>query len=162
MARIAWNDDDLLCAYQGENVVFTWDYSEFERHMNEYMTPSMYHFCASWVDTNLEKDEDYWEVSGAAVDAYFEVPINDRIEMHEQELVNLRAAKQTAEAKEMAAINFMLEDDVNMNPIHAELCEFVRSLARKYAARRQRLEREIHEEEQWLGGHEDGAEDMEE
>jgi hypothetical protein len=41
------------------------------------------------------------------------------------------------------------------------MCDFVRSLVEKYRVRSERLSAELHEEEQWRGGHEAGASDME-
>ena len=173
---LAFNDQGLLCGYQGEyegeEPVFTWTYAEFEEYLNESITPSMYHSMASYVRGEICKEELY-EIQGGdyctgrleeeAVDAYFDLPINDRITMHEQELVNLRAAKRSAEAKESAAIDAMLTENKpfdDSSPIDQEYSDFMRSIIDKNRAKADRLEREIHEEEQWRGGHEEGAEDM--
>ena len=173
---LAFNDQGLLCGYQGEyegeEPVFTWTYAEFEEYLNECITPSMYHFMANYVRNEISKEELY-EIQGGdyctgrleeeAVDAYFDLPINDRITMHEQELVNLRAAKRSAEAKESAAIDAMLTENKpfdDSSPIDQEYSDFMRGLIIKNRAKVDRLEREIHEEEQWRGGHEEGAEDM--
>jgi hypothetical protein len=172
---LAFNDAGLLCGYQGEHEdekpVFTWTYAEFEEYLNESITPSMYHFMASYVEKNFTKD-DLWEIAGGdyymglieeeAIDAYFDLPINDRIEMHEQTLVNLRASKRRAEAKESAAIDAMLTENKpfdDSSPIDQEYSDFMRSIIEKNRAKADRLENEIHEEEQWRGGHEEGAED---
>ena len=172
---IHYDEDGLLRAYpgeaNGEEPCFTWDYSVFERHMNECITPSMYHYMASWVAEHFTKD-DLWDVAGGdycdgdleadAVDAYFDMPINDRIEMHEQELVNLRAQLRRAQRRESDAIDAMLEENKpfdNTSPINHEYCDFMRDIIEKSQDDIQRLEREIHEEEQWRGGHEAGAED---
>ena len=173
---LAFNDAGLLCGYQGEyegeEPVFTWTYAEFEEYLNESITPSMYHYMASYVRNEISKEELY-EIQGGdyctgrleeeAIDAYFDLPINDRITMHEQELVNLRAAKRSAEAKESAAIDAMLTENKpfdDSSPIDQEYSDFMRSIIDKNRAKADRLEREIHEEEQWRGGHEEGAEDM--
>ena len=176
-AYLAFNDAGLLCGYQGEyegeEPVFVWTYSEFEEYLTEAITPSMYNYMSSYVDQHMTKEELY-EIQGgdyctgdleaAAVDAYFDVPLIERMRMHEQELVNLRAAKRTAEAKESAAIDAMLEENKpfdDNSPIALEYAEFMRSLIAKNRAAIDRLENEIHEEEQWSGGHEEGASDME-
>jgi len=174
---VCFNSDGLLCGYQGEyeheSPVFVWTYSAFEEYLDEAITPSMYHFMASYVHTNISKEELY-EIQGgdyctgdleaAAVDAYFDVAIIDRIEMHEQELVNLRADLRRAEAKESAAIDAMLEENKpfdDSSPIAHEYAEFMRGIIAKNRANIDRIEREIHEEENWRGGHEEGASDME-
>lgn len=174
-AYVCFNADGLLVGYQGEaeyeEPVFTWTYSEFEEYLNECITPSMYHFMANYVRDEITKDELY-EIQGGdyccgdleatAVDAYFDLPINERITMHEQELVNLRAAKRRAEAKESAAIDAILEENKpfdHTSPIDDEYCTFMRTIIERERKKIDRLEREIYEEEQWRGGHEAGAED---
>jgi hypothetical protein len=167
---LAFNARGMLCGYPGEaeheEPIFIWTYATFEEYLTECVTPSMYHCMASYVYENITKDElyeiageDYYpgDLEAAAVDAYFDLPINDRIEMHEQELVNLRAAKRRAEAKESAAIDAMLEENKpfdESSPIAHEYAEFMRGIIEKNRAKVERLEIEIHEEEQWRGGHE--------
>jgi hypothetical protein len=174
-AYLHYDADGLLCGYQGEAIheepCFTWTYSEFEEYLDECITPSMYRFMADYVHNNMTKSELY-EIQGgdyctgdleaAAVDAYFDLPINERITMHEQTLVNLRAALRRAEAKESAAIDAMLEENKpfdDSSPIANEYSEFMRGVIDQNRKAIDRLENEIHEEEQWCGGHEEGAED---
>ena len=174
-SHVCFNDQGLLCGYQGEyegeEPVFVWTYSEFEEYINECITPSMYHFMANYVRDEISKEELY-EIQGGdystgrleeeAIDAYFDLPINDRIEMHEQTLVNLRAALRRAEAKESAAIDAMLSENKpfdDTSPIAREYADFMRGIITENRAKADRLENEIHEEEQWRGGHEEGAED---
>jgi hypothetical protein len=176
-AYIAFNERGLLCGYAGETKdeepIFVWTYSSFERYLNECITPSMYNFMAGHVHVSFTKD-DLWEMAGldytegdleaAAVDAYYDQPINDRIAMHEQELVNLRAAKRNAEARQSAAIDAMLEENKPFDyksPIAHEYANFMRAIINESRVMIDRLECEIHEEEQWVGGHEEGASDME-
>jgi hypothetical protein len=174
-SHVCFNDRGLLCGYQGEyegeEPVFVWTYSEFEEYLNECVTPSMYNFMANYVCDEISKEELY-EIQGGdyctgrleeeAIDAYFGLPINERITMHEQELVNLRAALRRAEAKESAAIDAMLEENRPFDETSAiahEYAEFMRGLIAKNRAKANRLKDLIHEEEQWSGGHEEGAED---
>lgn len=173
-AYICYDADGVLRAYPGEErheePCFTWSCSTFEDFLNENITPSMYHYMAGHVSSNITKDElwalscdeyDSGELEAEAVDAYFDLPLSVRITMHEQELVNLRAAKRTAEDKESAAIDAMLEENRpfdHTSPIDHEYSEFMRGLIAKNRAAADRLANEIHEEEQWRGGHEEGAE----
>jgi hypothetical protein len=174
---LAFNDAGILCGYQGEyegeDPVFIWTYSTFEEYLNECITPSMYNYMSSYVEQHMTKEELYeiqgdayctGDLEGSAVDAYFDLPLNERICMHEQELVNLRAARRTAEAKESAAIDAMLEENKPFDdtcPIAHEYAEFMRGIITKNRAEINRLDTEIYEEEQWRGGHEDGASDLE-
>ena len=131
----------------------------------------MYHFMANYVEKEITKEELY-EIQGGdyatgpleaeAVDAYFALPIRERIRLHEQELVNLRASARLAEARESAAIDAMLDEHRpfdDSSPIARDYADFIRGIIAKESDARQRLDREIFEEEQWRGGHEEGAED---
>ena len=167
----------LLCGFPGqartEEPTHVWTYSDFEELVGEAITPSMYHYFADYIDENITKDE-LWEIQGddygtgdleaAAVDAYFDLPIDERIRMHEQTLVNLRTEKRRAEAKESAAIDAMLEEHRpfdDSSPIAHEYAEFMRGVIAKARKTIEKVEEEIHEEEQWRGGHEEGASDTE-
>ena len=160
---IHYGDDGLLHGYLGEandeEPCFTWTYSTFEEYLNECITPSMYNFMASYVADNFTKD-DLWEVAGgdycpgdleaAAVDAYFDQPLSERITQHEQELVNLRAAKRRAEDKESAAIDAMLEENKpfdHTSPIDKEYSDFMRGIIERERKKIDDLERQILEEE---------------
>jgi len=171
---LQWNSESgLLEGFDGESVVpvMTLTYTDFETFTGESITPSMYHWFTSYIITNHTKDdmrdiecgdglnEDFLE---EAVNMYFEEPINDRIELHEQTLANLRRSHAVADSKETAAMNWILENNSPFDPtspIYSETCDFVRGLVEKYRVKRERLAAEIHEEEQWRGGHEAGAED---
>ena len=162
--------DGLLCGYPGEEEVelsvFTWTYAEFEKYLNESITPSMYRFMAQYVKENITKEElyeiqaeDYYpgDVEEDAVNAYFEMPILRKIALHEQMLDELRHDRDEALAKETAAIDALLEDQRpfgNDSPINHEYTEFMNGLVIKNRTKADRLENEIHEEEQWRGGHE--------
>ena len=166
----------LLCGYPGEEEVefpvFTWTYGDFEQHTGESITPSMYRFMAEHVHDNISKEELY-EIQGGdycpgeleedAVNAYFDLPTNQKIALHEQMLTELRNEKAIAEAKEAAAIDALLDDTIpfgNDSPINHEYVEFINRLVIENRTKAERLENEIHEEEQWRGGHEEGAEDF--
>jgi hypothetical protein len=162
------DETNMLIATDGNcsEPYYKWTYSDFEEYLNESMTPSMYHFMASYVYENVTKDH-LWELEGGdyssgsleeeAVDAYFDIPALERKEMHDQELVNLQAEYTRVEEKEMAAVNWMLDDTPfdPVSPIYVEVCQYVRGLVDKFKEKRERLEREIHEEEQWRGGWEE-------
>jgi hypothetical protein len=165
---LRFNTHGLLCGgYLGEPNDFTWTYDDFEEHLKEYVTPSMYRFMAEYVRENIS-DEDlramkldeyrpgYLEED--AVDAYFSLPINRRIALHEQMLDELRNEKHIAEAKERAAIEII--SCANDSPIRHEYNDFIRRLVNENRTKSDRLDRQIREEEQWRGGHEEGAEDF--
>ena len=162
----SFDANGLLCGYTGGDIVFAWTYSRFEEYMNECITPSMYHFMSIYVKQNLTCDDleaierrEYSKcnLEADAVDAYFDVPLNERITMHEQELVNLRSDKRRAEAKESAAIDAMLEENKpfgDSSPIAHEYAEFMRGIIAENRVKIERIENDIYTEEQWRGGHE--------
>jgi hypothetical protein len=149
-----YNASGLLC-----NANFVWTYSVFEYHMREAITPSMYRYMANYVREGLVSGEQ-GDLEEAAVDAYFEIPINERIRMHNSELKQLRAQLDTADEKVANATDFLNKNgpfDPNC-AISVEVSEFMRGIAIRYSDEVTRLQDEIHEEKQWRGGHEYGAE----
>ena len=174
-AHLNLNARGLLCGYpgeeDGESAVFTWTYSDFEEYVGESITLSMYRFMAEYVRENISKHdlyaiqgEDYspGDVEEEAVNAYFDLPINKRIALHQQMLDELQNKKAIAEAKEMAAIDALLDEEVPFgtdSPINDEYIAFMNGLVVSNRKKVNNLEKQIHEEEQWRGGHEEGAED---
>lgn len=169
---IQWNSDTgLLEGFDGENSepVMTLTYADFEEYTGESISPSMYHWMTTYIIANhtkndlrdIEMGDGFSEdLISAAVESYFNEPLNDRIELHEQTLGNLARARDLAEAKEGAAMDWILDDEIpfdNTSPIYSETCDFVRGLIDKYRVKRERLAQELHEEEQWRGGYEADA-----
>jgi hypothetical protein len=175
-SHIAFNDRGLLCGYLGEaeheDPCFIWTYSEFEAYLNESVCPSMYHFMASYVYEHFSKNH-LWEIAGgdyctgdleeAAVNAYFELPLQERIDMHMQEMTNLEAERDRAAGKEAAFIDAILDDacpfDVQ-SPIYVEYCQWCREQKEKWAKIHFDLCCQLDEETDWRGGHEEGASDL--
>ena len=127
---------------------------------------------AEYVQENISKDELY-DIQGDnycpggleedAVNFYFDMPIKRKIALHEQMLKELRNERDSALAKEAAAIDAMLDENIPFgedSPISHEYAEFMRGLITENRKKVDRLEHEIHEEEQWRGGHEEGSEDF--
>ena len=174
-AYINWNEETrLLEGFQGEeideNPTYTWNYSDFDEY-HDIVTPSMYHFMAAYVQNNMTKDLLY-ELQGGdycsggleedAVYAYVDLPINERIELHEQELVNLNAEKIRADEKHAAFSDAIDRSPFDAtNPIYVEYTEWVREGIDKWTHIREQVANEIHRENEWRGGHEEGESDME-
>jgi hypothetical protein len=174
MAYVKFNESGILCGYTGDASPpsFTWTYDDFEEYLGECITPSMYRFMAEYVRKNISKEELYALGCGEyrpdgleedAVDAYFDLPIMKKLEMHEEMLEKLQKQKALVEAKEIAAIDAMLDDTSPFgvdSPINHEYTEFMRGLVTENRKKVDIFEHAIHEEEQWRGGHEKGAEDF--
>lgn len=171
---VKFNNHGLLCGYPGEEeselAAFTWTYDDFEQHLGESITPSMYRFMAEYVKENITKEELYeihaenycpGDIEEDAVKAYFDMPINRKIALHNQMLDDLQYERDEALAKEVAAIDALLDENNPFgedSPISHEYADFLRRLITENRKKADRLEGEIHEEEQWRGGHEEGAE----
>jgi hypothetical protein len=144
MTCVIWDDDsNLLRAYKDDVPIFTWTYSVFEKFLNESLTPSMYEWMANYVNDNITRGEvssihnntyKPGVIEEEAVDAYFEVPITDRIAFHEKTLRYLKSELSMARAM----MNESLPDDPRWEQF-------------------KRREMELHEEEQWFGGHESSS-----
>ena len=159
---LEFNDDDVLIATDGERTYKTWTYSDFEDYFGEAITPSMYGFMSEYVYANLDKEarwaleaEEYdGSFDEVAVNAYIELPWQERLDMHQQTQDNLEASLVRFREKVKACDEMPTFDP--SSPIYNECTEFQMDLKFKLAAKVVRLEREIHEEEQWRGGWEDG------
>jgi len=121
-----WNERGMMCLYDSNNtIVHKYTYSDFERYCCECITPSMYHYMASYVGQHVGEQN----VEMAAVNSYFNLPIETRIDMHDQELMNLNWQKER--------VNILLdtsEDEYETHTLTEDLTHF---------------SKEIHEEEQW-------------
>ena len=159
---LEFNDDEMLVATDGERTYKTWTYSDFEEYFGEAITPSMYDFMSEYVYDNLDKStrwaleaEEYdGSYDEQAVNAYIELPWKERLAMHEQTQANLERELERYREK-VKACDDMPPFDPN-SPIYKEYADFQMDLKFKLAAKVVRLERELHEEEQWRGGWEDG------
>lgn len=167
--------DGLLRGFSSEDdrvSTFTWTYDDFEQHLGESITPSMYRFMAEYVRDNISNEDLYViqtrgdeycpdDLNEEAVNAYFDIPINRKIALHEQMLDKLRHDRDEALAKEVAAIDALLDENSPFgtdNPISREYADFLNKLIIENRKKADRLDNQIHEEEQWRGGHEEGAE----
>ena len=162
---LEFNDDDMLIATDGERTYKTWTYSDFEDYYGSAITPAMFEFMTQYVYDNLDK-EARWEIEAedyngryeeAAVEDYIELPAQEKQEMHDQMVINLEAELERFREK-LAACEDMPPFDPT-SPIYVECCDFMRDLKDKTAAKVERLERELHEEECWRGGWEKGESD---
>ena len=119
MYTMNWNDRGLLCLSRDGVVTRTFTYSDFEKYCCEAITPSMYHYMASYVMQN--RDESNAEM--AAVNSYFNIPTDVRIDMHDQELMNLNWQRER--------INIMLDtvsDDYEIHGLMEDLAHFSKEI----------------------------------
>jgi hypothetical protein len=159
---LEFNDDDMLIATDGERTYKTWTYSDFEEYFGEAITPSMYDFMSEHVYDELDKSARWAleaeEYDGSfdedAVNAYIELPWQKRLAMHERKRANHEAELEWCRKKVKACDEMPPFDPIS--PIYHEYTDFQTELKRKLELKIERLEREIHEEEQWRGGWEDG------
>ena len=175
-AYLSWNETGLLCGYPGEAEVeepsFIWTYSTFEEYYDQAVSPSMYGIMASYVENNITKEQLY-EIQGGdycpgdleefAVEYYYETPLLERIELHRQCLENLKADRDRADEKMHAFIDAHLIDECPFdpsNPIYIDYCQWTREGKEKWERELFKMQNMVEEEEQWRGGHEEGAENV--
>lgn len=163
-AYVCFDDDRILRGYpgeeEGEDPTFTWTYDIFEEIIGGCVTPSMYHFMAGHVSENMSKKELYeiqaeeyipGDLEEQAVDAYLCLSVDERKVLHDQELLNLYAARRAAEEREEAA---MLEENRPFDatsPIAKDFAKLMHDIIAKARKDIERIDREIHEEELWSG-----------
>ena len=153
--NLSWSDSTgLLTASNGH----TWRYTDFERFLNCAITPSMYHYMAGYVKAYLDPESFvnnmYFSngIEARAVDAYYELPEEERREMHDQELKNIQSeicrVLKKRDAIIEAKLAFMYE-----NPLFFAISDDVMpklfSLEKKYNELYDRLISDEHIEEQW-------------
>lgn len=86
MSHLNWNDRGMLCSWYGITLVRKYTYSDFERYCHECITPSMYHYMANYILQHPRDDN----VEMEAVNAYYNLPADTRVDMHIQELMNIK------------------------------------------------------------------------
>lgn len=170
---LKFSQDGLVYAYSGRDVdtpCFTWNCSTFEYFMNEAATPSMLHFMQNHVVLNLSEG-DMWAIQGGtytrgqreadAVEAYFATPIQERIDLHNEENEYLEEMIRIANAKEADAARALLDENRpwdRTSPIDQEYIEFLNKTIIKTQEQINDLHNQLHEENNWVGGHERDAE----
>ena len=152
--KLSWSNSGLLMAKNGH----TWRYSDFERFLTHAITPSMYHYMCGYVSRNLHPemfvDGTYFTdgVESRAVDEYYDLPLEERREMHEQELVNIRAEADRIHKKLSALVEaklaFMYENP-NMFAVSDEIMPTLKMYEKKYTKLYDRLASDEYIEEQW-------------
>jgi hypothetical protein len=138
---------------------FTYTYDFIENLIDDIpVYPSMYDFMARYIIERREilqrlQLNDPEEFVWGAYYKYIELPIEEKIKMHEQELADLEKARLGAEEKEHSAMSIVLSDEDYPktpfdpdSPIHKETMQFMRGLVTKYRKQREEYERRIYEE----------------
>lgn len=122
--KLYWSNTGLLKAINGHK----WRYSDFDRMLSHEITPSMYHFMAAYVKRHMNPGSfvngTYFSdgIEARAIDAYYELSYEERTELHEQELVNLRARAEHAYNKMGAAVEAKLAFKYE-NPVFFPICD---------------------------------------
>lgn len=158
---VCHNNIGALSAYDGKSAmpVYTWGPSDFEKYVGETITPSMYNFMSGYVATAISTEALYtiavgrYESDGVesdAVDAYYDLPMNERIEMHLQTIKNLRAEIRHAQNKVNATISCRADIAFDpTSPIYNEYVGWCTRLEEQWHATHERLHAEIADERLW-------------
>jgi hypothetical protein len=170
-AYLSWDfEARMLRGYpgetEGEAPSFTWSYSDFEEFTREAITPSMYEYMCDYVQDNISKENLYdiqagvyysGELEEEAVDAYFELPILERIKLHDDMMVKLKLDQLNADRKDVAYSEADCPFD-STSPIYEEYCKWREEGHRKWENEYCVLDLLIQEESNWCSGAEEGAE----
>ena len=119
MAELLWNKSGMLEAIIDDDVIYTWTYMDFEKYLDHALTPSAYHYMTGYVQCNIQQScftHEYNSdgIEARAVDAYFDLSDDVRIELHEQELENLESASLRI-AKQIDALH-ELKTELSLRP----------------------------------------------
>ena len=156
MLELSWTKRGLLRARNGNGrTVYTWTYSDFERMLPHAITPSMYHFMCSYILTNInlnQEDVVSCGIEARAIDAYFDLPYEDRVKMHNQEMVNLyessESVKKQMDAVTEAKLTFNYENEI-LFPISDDVIPKLEKLEKKYTKKYDYFLSEMDIENNW-------------
>jgi hypothetical protein len=136
----------------------------FEKYNLEAVSPSMYDYLANYIMNEISRNilvliENDEYVPGAleeqAVESYYDLPLNERIEMHKQMLVNLGAEAQRCEDKMHAYIDAVLTEECPFDPsspIYTDYNTWLRKEKTKWEDKFNEFQNMIFEEECWRSG----------
>jgi len=166
MATITWCPKRrILCGFQGDQAVVKFDYSVFENIERGLVTPSMYNWMTSWIQGTISVEQldalvqgDQFLFQTYAEDAhraYHDLPWQERLEIHNQTVENLKWELKRVEANER-------ELRETRNPfwsslIHGDYRQWVSDKIVEYSNLAMQIADELDEESLWEQGGEDGA-----
>jgi hypothetical protein len=161
MATLSWDSNSWLLRAKvpsGETV-FTWTYPMFQDWSDELITPSRYAFMTGYIqerttpaDLELMAQGLYHHaaMASAAVDAWNELPEEDRFDWHSQTIDQIECQRVQAQEREETAMAWIVSDDEAFERDYAciakDMCDLVRDLIRGYTAKRRLCERMMIEE----------------
>jgi len=121
----------------------TFTYNDFDPV--NIVRPSQYEFMASHMLNNYKNIE-------MARMVYDNLSLAQKNELSEAMLSILEYKRLMAEAKEVSAMNFLIDESEfdPSNPIYHDICGFVRTLVAKYKKEREEYERQIVEENYYI------------
>jgi hypothetical protein len=167
MATLAWCPKRrILCGFQGDQAVLKFAYSVFENIERGLVTPSMYSWMVSWIQGTISTEHLDAMVQGDcdlilnyaedAHRAYHDLPWQERLELHNQTVENLKSELRCIELDE----NELRDAD---NPFNYSSSLFdayevwARDQSEVLSKRAMQVADELDEEAQWEQGGEDGA-----
>ena len=162
MSYFAITTNGLLSVYNREHEpLFTWTYSVFEKICEDSITPSMYEYMKEYTMRNIPPEvlDNFsmyraGDIEENAISAYYEEPIIKRISMHQKTLRSLKKSIEFYKIRETDALR-SLYVETQWNSLTRDYNEFLRDIANTSREIIDNLDRKLHEEEGWYGGHEE-------
>ena len=167
MATITWCPKRrIMCGFQGDQAVVKFDYSVFENIERGLVTPSMYNWMTSWIQGTISVEQldalvqgDQFLFNAYTEDAhraYHDLPWQERLEIHNQTVENLKWELKRVEANEREIRETPCPFDP-VSDIHKEYTEWANAKITEYSNLAMELAGELDEEALWEQGGEDGA-----
>ena len=166
MSTITWCPKRrIMCGFQGDQAVVKFDYSVFENIERGLVTPSMYNWMTAWIQGTIsveqldalgQGDQSLFQTYAEdAHRAYHNLPLQERLEHHNQTVENLKWELKRVEANEREIRE--TRNPFGSSLIHGDYRRWVSDKVVEYSKLAMEIAAEIDEEEQWGQGGEDGA-----
>ena len=107
--------------------------ADIERFISDPVTPSMYHAIGSYIVAAGKISDD---IVIHAIDSYFDLPVETRVQIHHQEIENLMAEAARVKRWETGATHWLTDED-------GRVCTDVLGLIIQYQKRHTRILNDI-------------------
>lgn len=155
------NNGELILK-DDSKVYKTWAHSDFEEHI----TPSMFEYMKNYVydhatDESIQNNCGWRDLEEEAVMMYHNLPHQKKTLMHKQMEKNLKKQLKEVRRKLESLKSFDVPPFDPSSSIYQEVYDFWNKLEEDLTEQEQVIDQQLHEEELWCGGWEEGASDTE-
>lgn len=167
MEKLVWCPKRrILCGFYDEQVIVKFDYSTFENIVRGLVTPSMYNWMTSWIQSTISVHQLNALIHGDvrlfqtyaedAHRAYHDLPWQERLGLHKETVENLKSELRCIELDD-----YQLRDADNpfnySSPLFESYEVWAREQGEALSKRAMQVADELNKESLWEQGGEDGA-----